>query len=289
MSSEDLNAVVMQRIEVAPGLAILRIVPDGWDLPEFTSGQYGVLGLPGKAKRCAICDAESAADAVDPDKLIKRAYSIASSSVEGEYIEFYVALVPSGALTPRLFALKPGDKIWLAPKMKGLFTLQDAPADKNIVLISTGTGLAPYMSMLRSEFTCKGRTSRDSDGESGGDKGYKRRFAVLHGARHSWDLGYRSELRTLERLCNNFTYVPIISRPDEEPTIWGGASGYVQSLWELNVLNDEWEITVSPDNTHVFLCGNPAMIEGMLIILQAQGYVEHKKKSPGNIHVEKYW
>ena len=211
--ANDPNAIVIQNIEISPGLAVLRVVPDGWDLPEFTPGQFAVLGLPGRAPRCRVCDSED--DPRDPDKLIKRAYSIASSSVSTEYIEFYIVLVPSGSLTPRLFSLTNGDRLWLSAKISGLFTLDDAPDDKHIILISTGTGLAPYMSMLRTQLTC----------------GAQRRYAVLHGARHSWDLGYRGELMTLRRLCSNFAYAPIISRPDEESATWGGEAGYIQDLW----------------------------------------------------------
>ncbi len=176
--ANDLNAIVVQNIEVSPGLEILRVVPDGWEFPDFTPGQFAVLGLPGSAPRCRVCDPED--EVRDPQKLIKRAYSIASSSVTKEFLELYIVLVPSGSLTPRLFNLTAGDHVWLSPKFSGLFTLEDVPEDKHIVLVSTGTGLAPYMSMLRTQLVCGG----------------PRRSAVLHGARHSWDLGYRSELMT---------------------------------------------------------------------------------------------
>jgi len=266
-----LNAIMVQRIEVSPGLAILRLVPDGWEMEEFTPGQFGVLALPGRAPRCATCDNEE--DAADPDKLIKRAYSIASSSVAKEYLEFYVVLVASGALTPRLFGLPQGSPLWLSPKFSGLFTLDDVPEDKHIILISTGTGLAPYMSMLRTHLTC----------------GDKRQFAVLHGARHSWDLGYRSELMTLTRMCSNFTYVPIISRPKEEAAEWGGETGYVQDLWQRKPLDSSWGFHPSSQDTHIFVCGNPNMIEVTVKILEGQGFNEHSKKEPGQIHVERYW
>ena len=265
------NAILIQNIEVAPGLAILRVVPDGWDLPDFTPGQFGVLGLPGSAPRCEDCDPEE--ENVDPDKLIKRAFSIASSSLAKEYMEFYIVLVPDGALTPRLFALSNGDRLWLSPKATGAFTLQNTPSDKHVVLISTGTGLAPYLSMLRTQLAC-------GDG---------RKFAVLHGVRHSWDLGYRSELMTLDRMCPNFDYIPIISRPKEEAAVWRGATGYVQDLWTGTPLTDAWGFRPSPEDTHVFVCGNPAMITDMEEILATEGFKEHKKKEPGQVHVEKYW
>ena len=141
------NAIVSQRIEVAPGLMVMRVVPDGWTLPPFRPGQFGVLGLPGSAPRCTLSDTED--EAPDPVKFIRRAYSIASSSIELQHLEFYITLVHSGSLTPRLFALQPGDRVWLGPKITGTFTIDQAPAEKHLLLVATGTGLAPYMSMLR--------------------------------------------------------------------------------------------------------------------------------------------
>lgn len=269
--TSELNATVVQRIEVSPGLVILRVVPEGWELPDFTPGQFAVLGLPGRAARCTVCDPED--EPAEPNKLIKRAYSIASSSVANEYLEFYIVVVPSGALTPRLFALSHGDRVWLGPKVSGIFTLDDAPEDKHIILVSTGTGLAPYMSMLRTQLTC----------------GSERRFAVLHGARHSWDLGYRSELMTLDRMCANFTYIPSISRPNEEAAPWSGESGYIQEIWSRMPLEASWGFRPTPDKTHIFVCGNPSMIESMVKLLETQSFKEHKRKEPGQIHVERYW
>jgi len=96
-----------------------------------------------------------------------------------------------------------------------------------------------------------------------------RRIAVLLGARHSWDLGYQSELLTMDRLSPALSYQPIISRPKEEPVPWGGLTG--------------------PSDTRVFLCGNPAMIEDMVAILADEGFREHSRKEPGHVFVEKYW
>jgi ferredoxin--NADP+ reductase len=269
--ADPLNAVVAQRVEISPDLIVLRVVPDGWELPDFDPGQFAVLGLPGSAKRCSVCDPEDGP--ADPDRLIRRAYSIASSSRSKEFLEFYVALVGSGRLTPRLFALKVGHRVWVGPKFSGLFTLDEVPADKHIVMISTGTGLAPYMSMLRTHLTCGGQ----------------RRLAVLHGARHSWDLGYRAELMTLDRLCGNFTYAATVSRPAEESGTWHGPGGYVQELWSSPALAEAWGGPPSPDDTHVFLCGNPSMIEDMVERLGAEGFREHTRKEPGEVHVERYW
>ncbi len=267
----ELNAVLTQRIEVAPGLAMFRIAPDGWPLPPFAPGQFAVIGLPAGAPRIALSDPEEPGGY--PERLIRRAYSIASSPLARDHVEIFANLVRSGEFTPRLFALAPGDRLWLGPRFTGMFTLREVPDARHIVLIATGTGLAPYMSMLRTELECGGG----------------RRFAVLHGARHSWDLGYSAELHTMQRLCRNFTYVPAVSRPDEEPVPWGGATGHVQAVWTGGALERAWGFRPTPEDTHVFLCGNPQMIEDMIGLLGREGFRVHERQAPGQVHVERYW
>lgn len=269
--SQELNAVVSQRIEVASGLIILRVKPDGWDLPPWKSGQFGILGLPVSAGRIPLSDPEEVE--LKPDKLIKRAYSISSASVERDYLEFFITLVHSGALTPRLFNLVPGDRLFLGPRISGQFTLDRIPEGQNLVFIGTGTGLAPFMSMLRGELDCHPQLQT----------------AVLLGARHSWDLGYRGELIAMQRYCPTFHYLPVVSRPDEEIVPWSGQVGYVQDLWRSEAFSQTWGGRPHPQNTHIMLCGNPGMIEGMLETLGREGFEEHTKKNPGQIHVEKYW
>ncbi len=271
MPSHQLNAIVTQRLEVSPGLIILRVAADGWELPKFNAGQYAVLGLPVQAKRFAFSDIENGAHA--SNGLIKRAYSIASSSVTRQYLEFYVVLVRSGALSPRLFALSKGDRLWLGQKFAGLFTIDEVSDDRHVVLVGTGTGLAPYMSMLRTHLVCGG----------------KRHFAVLHGARHSWDLGYRGELETLDRMCPNFSYIPSISRPQEEDIPWGGEKGYIQDIWRRRPLKTTWGFDPGPEDANVFVCGNPEMAESMVKVLATEGFREHTQQQPGTVHVERYW
>lgn len=261
--SVALNAVVAHRIDESDGLAILRVVPQGWSLPFFRAGQFAVLGLP-------LAESNATSGRA---RLIRRAYSIASSSVEGEYLEFYIVRVDAGALTPRLLALAPGDRLWLSPRITGGFTLDAVPPARDVVFIATGTGLAPCVSMIRSHLVC----------------GRGRRFAVLHGARHSWELGYRGELSTLERLCRNFVYLPAISRPHQEPAPWLGATGYLQDLWRADPLAQRWGVSPRPETTHVFVCGNPSMVTSVLDALADGGFREPTKTEPGAVHVERYW
>ena len=271
MTEIQINAVVTARVEVHSELVFLKVVPDGWDLGEFSAGQFAVLGLPGKAPRCE--NSEPDVQPVDQDKLIRRAYSIGSASDQTGELEFYISLVASGGLSPRLLALREGDRVYLSPKVKGSFTLDAVPDDKNLVLISTGTGITPYISMVRSQ--AMATTGR--------------KVAILQGVRHSWDLGYDEVLQGLLAQHADLSYLSIVSRPAQEKTPWQGHTGHVQELWKGGALEKTWGFSPSPEDTHVFLCGNPGMIEGTQVLLEGKGFNLHSKSKPGNIHVEKYW
>jgi ferredoxin--NADP+ reductase len=307
----EYNATVASRVEVAPGLIIMRVVPD--NLPfQFKSGQYVVLGLKASEPRIdeaepetpsvlptgavesirvgadfavaaviggtpesqAAVDIQAAAvvrAAADPDRMVRRAYSIASESRADEFLEFYLTVVMSGELTPRLFNLKIKDRVYVGPKAVGVFTLDKAPG-KHILMIGTGTGLAPYMSMLRSELVCNG----------------PRQFVVVHGARYSWDLGYRTELTGLARHCGNFHYIPVITRPQEDIT-WRGRSGYLQNLIASNAIEQDTGLALTPDNFDIFLCGNPGMIATVIEWAGIQGFVRDRGHEIGTLHTEEYW
>jgi ferredoxin/flavodoxin---NADP+ reductase len=273
MKSYEPNAVVTRRIDVAPGLMVLQVAAVGWKPPPFAPGQFAVVGLPASAPRVPLADPEPPQDGADPNRLIRRAYSLASPASPDHDLELYVTLVRSGELTPRLFALEQGSRLWLGPRITGTFTLKDVPDGQHVVMVATGTGLAPYMSMLRTELTAGG----------------PRKWAVLVGARHSWDLGYTSELTMMQKLTPAMNYLPIVSRPKEEVVPWSGAVGHVQSLWTGGAVERALGFKPTPKDTHVFLCGSPGMITEMTELLQAEGFQEHAPRSPGQIHAEKYW
>jgi ferredoxin--NADP+ reductase len=268
-TATQLNASVIGREEIHPELIVLRVRPDD-KLFEFKPGQFAVLGLPGSAPR--VPQAEMENPVPDAEKLIRRAYSIASASVERRYVEFYITLITSGGLTPRLFALKHGSRVFLGPKASGVFTLDKVPAGKTAILIATGTGLAPYVSMLRTILAHE----------------TERKFVVLHGARYSWDLGYRGELETLARLRPNFTYIPSITRPDQDQHFLGRI-GRIQAILEQGALEKDAGVKLDPDHADVFLCGNPEMIKVVTEMLGKKGFKRGDNKNPGNIHVEEYW
>jgi ferredoxin--NADP+ reductase len=116
----------------------------------------------------------------------------------------------------------------------------------------------------------------------------QRKFIVLHGARYGWDLGYRGELESLARLRPNFTYIPSITRPDQDPH-FHGRTGRIQALVEQGVLEAESGVALDPAQAEVFLCGNPEMVNLVKQLLEAKGFSAKKGEAPVTIHIEEYW
>lgn len=265
----EYNATLVERFDITPRLSIFRVKPDEDDYP-FTAGQYTVLGLKRQERRLGDADPEvEVCD--DPQQMIRRPYSICSGTQQKE-LEFYISLLTGGELTPRLFQLRPGARLYLGPQARGFLTLENIPTNTNLLMVATGTGLGPYISMLRShafEFPAD-------------------RIGIIHGARYSWDLGYRPELESYATRFANIHYLPTISRPDIDPA-WRGEHGRVQRWLETEDFEARFGFPLTPEACHVFLCGNPGMIEEATGLLTTLGYVEATRKQPGNLHVEKYW
>ncbi|MFH1277335.1 MAG: ferredoxin--NADP reductase [Candidatus Eisenbacteria bacterium] len=268
----EYNATLTRKEIVTGGLVILGVRPDRRPY-EFEPGQYTVLALKGSEPR--VMESETEAEPPAPEKLVKRAYSIASGSDENE-LEFFVVLVSTGALTPRLLALEVGARLFVSPKAVGVFTLDSVPPDRDVVMVATGTGLAPYISMLRTKLT----------EECGGG----RCWAVLHGARHSWDLGYRSELSSFQKICSNFFYMPSITRTAKRDP-WSGPVGRVNEFIADGRFETGWGRAIDSKKQHFFLCGNPGMVEETAKHLETRGFSEwNRRKNPdGTIHLERYW
>lgn len=258
------NAVLRARRDWNDGLASFSVELDSGPCPDFLPGQFTTLALP--------------EDSSWDGDVIRRAYSIASSPRANAF-EFYVRLVDEGALTPRLFALEVGDAVFADERISGNFTLERAQDAEHLLLIGTGTGVAPYRPMLEDPET------------------FERfgRVVLLYGARWPADLAYLEEFRELERQQERFVLCTTVSGPrDELDPSWGSAPrerfGRVQVLLEEEpVKNALGGGPVAPERTQVYLCGNPAMIEDLQTRLEGIGLRRHRKKTPGHIHTEKYW
>ena len=232
------NARILDRRDISADLCILRVDPGG---PlEYRAGQYATLGIERDGLRT------------------ERAYSMVSSPYE-EALEFFVELVPLGGLTPGLFQLQPGDALLCRKIAKGRFTLDLGSGRTNHLLISTVTGIAPFVSYVRTIY-------RDwKSGSSPMPGGHK--FFSLQGASHSFEFGYCQELERYASEAPWLQYVPTVSRPWDNPQ-WTGETGRVDDLLRKYV--DAWKLR--PDETTAYLCGHPKMIENSRGILQRGGW-----------------
>jgi ferredoxin--NADP+ reductase len=115
-----------------------------------------------------------------------------------------------------------------------------------------------------------------------------RPYVVLHGARYSWDLGYRAELESLARVRPNLTYIPSITRPDEDPH-FRGYTGRIQTLLDQGIVEALSGVPLNPAQVEVFLCGNPEMARFAREMLTLRGFTASRGKEPGSLHVEEFW
>lgn len=262
MTDKKLNASIVYRENLTDDLAVVRVKPDEGEVPEFEPGQFITIGLPKPVE----------GGGAPSGRLVRRAYSIASAPSQRGYVELYLVLVEKGKLTTRLWELGDHGRVWMDDTAKGHFTLGDAPSDADMVMVSTGTGLAPFVSMLR-EYRGKGRW---------------RRFIVIHGARFAHDLGYRAELEAVSKEDASVVYIPTVTR-EPEGSEWKGLRGRVQAVLDEPVFSEHAGVPLDPGSSHVFLCGNPQMIEEVQTTLEGRGFVTQKKDQQGNIHFERYW
>ena len=239
---------ITRREEMAPDLWRARVRCEG-DF-KFVPGQYATLGIETGGKR------------------VQRPYSIVSAPFEEE-LEFFFELVPHGALTPLLYKLQPGERLLMRKEPKGHLVLEMSGVKTNHLLVSTVTGVAPFVSYVRALYR---------DWKDGRFDGAHKLF-LLNGASHPWEFGYVEELRKFAEEVPWFEYVATVSRPWDHAE-WTGETGRVDDL--LRKYADAWGL--SPSNTVAYLCGHPEMIERSKGILQRRGFADKRA-----VKEEVYW
>ncbi len=203
-----------------------------------------------------------------PNGFVSRSYSLASAP--GEPLEVLLARVGEGALTPALFELQEGSSVSVDPKPQGFFTFDYVPPHRELWLLATGTGLGPFLSMLRS-----GQAFMRAE-----------RVILVHGTRGPAELAHREELEALARMRPGaFRYVPVLSRVFEP----GQLEGRLTRVLGSGELERLAEAPISAESSHFMLCGNPQMVEDATQLLLARGLKRHRQRSPGHITTEKYW
>lgn len=251
---------VLKKKTWTEGLFTLTI--DGSEVEPFEPGQFLHLAT--------FPDGVSAADSAEIKEKarVNRPYSVASP--HGVELEFFIVRVDDGELTPPLWELEPGDAIEVSTKAAGRFTLSKTPDAEHLWLVGTGTGLAPYIAMLRTEEPWQ----------------RFKKIVVVHGVRVANDLAYTEELRALEiEKQGAFSFVQALSREQADGTL----NGRIPHLVENGELETAAGCQLSQESSAIMLCGNPAMLDTMELLLGERGMVRHRSKSPGQIVLERYW
>ncbi len=286
MSAENGNLLCnasVRLLRAVDDARVMRVFPDGPKL-RYRAGQYGSLGL--SAER-------------DPSRLVKRAYSLSDSIIdratgalvdpaETPYYEFYVNLVPDAPseierLSPKLFSLRDGDRIFCGTKIVGHYTLENVPPRRNILFLATTTGESPHNSMI-GELLRENRPVRIANLVVG-DARWRSQYAVEHALLAQRHPRYRRIAVT----CGAY-------RELED-----AATSMLQSA---DLAHERLGFALDPESCHVFLCGDPAMIgapkkqgawqyeypdSGLMRIFGKFGFSLSTRFRNGSIAYESYW
>ncbi|OEC34035.1 ferredoxin--NADP+ reductase [Pseudomonas cuatrocienegasensis] len=258
MSDHDERATRQTVLEVTPltpSLFTLRTTrAPGF---RFRAGQFAQLGL-------------QAADG----QWIWRPYSMVSAPHD-EYLEFFSIVVPDGAFTSELCRLAPGDGLWVGRQAFGYLTLERFADGRDLWLLASGTGLAPFLSLLQ-DFEVWQRFER---------------IVLVYSARTVAELAYQPMIRSLAEqehlaeFADKLIYLPVVTR---EPAP-GCLNARITDLLDSGELERAAGLALSPEHSRLMICGNPQMIEDTRQRLKARGMQLSLSRRPGQIAVETYW
>jgi ferredoxin--NADP+ reductase len=220
------------------------------DVDDFTAGQFTKVALDLDGER------------------VGRPYSFVNAPDERP-LEIYFNTVPEGPLSNHLASAEAGDTLWVSPRANGMLTLQETPEARHLWLLATGTALGPFLSILKT-----GEPWRRFE-----------RVVLVHAVRYARDLAYQGTIRELvDAHPAQLTFVPFVSR---EPTEFA-LSGRIPVSIREGVLESHVGLRLSPEDTHVMLCGNSGMIQETTAVLEERGMRRHRRREPGHISTEKY-
>jgi len=242
MSEKWLTGTVIENRHWTETLFSLRV--EGATLG-FEAGQFVRIALDIKGERVA------------------RAFSFVNPP-QDPALEFYGVIVPEGPLSPRLAKLRAGDALQVAANPAGFLVLSEVPDTETLWLVSTGTGLAPFLAILRTEALWK----------------RFRNVVLVHAVRYAKELTYR-ELIT----GTGAKYVTFVSR-ESAP---GSLAGRIPAAIADGRLAAAAGLRLAPENSHVMLCGNPQMLKDATAALVARGMRKHRRRASGHITVESFW
>jgi ferredoxin--NADP+ reductase len=223
----------------------------------FTAGQFARLGVP-----------------VDGG-VVWRAYSMASAPSD-EYLEFFSIVVPGGEFTSQLSCLRVGDTLLVDKTAFGYLTLDRFQPARDLWLLATGTGLAPFLSILHGFEVWQ----------------QYQNIVLVYSARLASELAYHEHIFALKQhpyfgefAARQLRYVPVVTR---EPMA-GALSLRITELLVNGQLEQHTGLTLSPSDSRLMICGNPEMVTDTRKILQTRGLSLARLSAPGQIAVEQFW
>jgi ferredoxin--NADP+ reductase len=233
--------------------------PEGY---RFTPGQYARLGLP------------------EGDGMIWRAYSLTSDPAQQE-LEYYGIVVPGGAFTTQLKNMEAGAPIWIEKQSFGFMTADRFSDGETLWMLSTGTGIGPYLSILRDAAVWD----------------QFRELVLVHCVRHAGELSYEEEIQQLQATPPTAAQHPgrlqliqcTTRESGENATAGGRLQGRITTLIESGELERKAGLPLVPETARVMLCGNPEMIAETRRILHQRGMKPCRRATPGQFLTENYW
>jgi len=240
---------------LTPNLFTLRTSRDpGF---RFTAGQFARLGVR-KPSGC----------------IVWRAYSMVSAPHD-EFLDFFSIVVPDGEFTSELSRLSVGDELLVDKQAFGFLTLDRFPDGRDLWLLATGTGIAPFLSILQ------------------GFDAWQRfeRIILVYSVREARELAYQQlitelpQREYLEGLGSKLLYLPVVTREE----IPGALHGRITTLIENGELERAADLQLTPEHSRIMLCGNPQMIEDTRMVLKARDLNLALTRRPGQVAVENYW
>lgn len=221
------------------------------DIVPFTAGQFTRLAME-----------------IDGE-MVARPYSFVNGPAS-KVNEFYFIIVPDGPLSNRMVKLESGDTLSIAPKGAGFFILKEVPTADTLWMLSTGTALGPFLSILTTD------KAWDS---------YKN-IVLVHAVRTAVELTYGEEIKTLLAAHpEQLQFIPFVSREETDFAM----SGRVPVAIKNGQLEERAGLTLTADNSQVMICGNPAMVRDTFAELETRGLKKNKRRDPGHITTEQYW
>jgi len=200
---------------------------------------------------------------------VARAFSMVNAPAD-PVLEFYGIVVPQGPLSPRLARLQAGERLFVASNPAGFLVLPEIPDADALWLLSTGTGIAPFVSMLRAGMPWQ----------------RFRHVVLVHAVRHARELAYRDEMEKVGAAHpSRFEYVPVVSREDAPPAL----RGRIPALLRDGRLEAAAGLKLAGATSQIMLCGNPDMLKDTTAALTERGMRKNRRRAPGHITVESFW